>query len=423
MAFNFSLKGFFGSKPNKDTYLSKIEAQNASIKTNDKTIVAKIINEFKDRNRAEIQKWQQAIQLATNPDDPRSYALQDLYDNLQSDGHFLSQINLRKSATLCSHLQIVDKKTGDIKPEQTELFNSEWFFSFVNDALDCIHKGYTLMELTDPGTMQFMLIPRRNIIPTHNKIVFEVGGSDGIDYSTGYEYTLIHAGKPTDLGLMADLCGQLIWKRNAQQAWAEFSEKYGQPLITATTNKTAEADINRIYDMLMALGEAARAVLPEGTTMDVKPFAGSDSYQVFDKQIERINSEISKPVTGGTMVSDNGSSRSQSEVHERNLDEKISAQDRRMIEFLVNGQLIPMMQKWGWPINAETDKYMYDPSFELSLKEHWEIVDSALERYDIPDEWVSKTFRIPINGRRKIEAIPTLTAKRDNKDSFTANFQ
>lgn len=422
MAFNFSLKGFLGTKPNEDTYTAKTTALKASIQSKEKEIVTKIVAEFKDRNRAEIQKWRQAIQLATSPDDPKLHTLQDLYDNLQSDGHFLSQINLRKSATLCNDFSIVDKKSGDIKTEQTELFNSEWFYNFVNDALDAIHKGYTLLELTDPHLMKFTLVPRRNVIPTQNKVLFEVGGTNGIDYSTGYEYTLIHIGKPADLGLMADLCGQLIWKRNAQQAWAEFSEKYGQPLITATTNKTSEADINQIYKMLIDLGEAARAVLPEGTTLDVKPFAGSDSYMVFDKQIERINGEISKPIMGGTMVSDNGSSRSQSEVHERNLDEKISAQDRRMIEFIVNGQLIPIMQKWGWNINAETDKYMYDPSFELSLKEHWEIVDSALNRFDIPITWVSKTFRIPIDNLKK-NSIPIATAEDSTKNSFTANFR
>lgn len=422
MAFNFSLKGFFGTKPNEDTYTAKTTAKNASIRINKNEIITKIVAEFKDRNRAEIQKWRQAIQLATNPDDPKLYALQDLYDNLQSDGHFLSQINLRKAATLCNDFSIVDRKSGDIKTEQTELFNSEWFYNFVNDALDAIHKGYTLLELTDPHLMKFTLVPRRNVIPTQNKVLFEVGGTDGVDYSTGYEYTLIHIGKPTDLGLMADLCGQLIWKRNAQQAWAEFSEKYGQPLITATTNKTSEADINQIYKMLIDLGEAARAVLPEGTTLDVKPFAGSDSYLVFDKQIERINGEISKPIMGGTMVSDNGSSRSQSEVHERNLDEKISAQDRRMIEFIVNGQLIPIMQKWGWNINAETDKYMYDPSFELSLKEHWEIVNSALDRFEIPETWVSKTFRIPIDGQKK-KSTSIATAQDNKKNSFTANFR
>jgi phage gp29-like protein len=215
---------------------------------------------------------------------------------------------------------------------------------------------------------------------------------------------------------------------NAQQSWAEFTEKFGMPLITATTNKTNDSDLNSIENMLITLGEAARAVLPEGTTIDVKPFAGADSYQVYDKQIERINSEISKPILGGTMVSDNGSSRSQSEVHERNLDDKISAQDRMVIEFLVNGQLIPIMHAWGWNINPETDKFVYDPSFELSLKEHWEVVSNALNYYDIPDEWVSKTFNMPITGRRQINyntpLMAQLTKQQGNRPTgFSANFR
>jgi phage gp29-like protein len=357
--------------------------------------------------------------------------LQDLYDNLESDGHFISQVNLRKAATLCNSFSIIDKKSGDISQEKTELFNTEWFNDFVNYVLDSVMKGYTLLELIDPARMEFNIIPRRNVVPTKSLVLFEANGDKGIDYRTGYERTLIHIGKESDLGLMANLCGQLIWKRNAQQSWAEFAEKYGMPLISATTNKTAQPDIDKINQMLITLGEAARAVLPEGTTIDIKPFAGSDSFQVYDKQIERINSEIGKPITGGTMITDNGSSRSQSEVHERNLDDKISVQDRRMVEFVVNGQLIPIMQMWGYPLNPETDKFKYDDSFELSLKEHWEVVNSALNRFEIPVEWVSKTFNIPITGVKEIQQqqiFAQLDSRPDNSDKgtkiggFAANF-
>jgi len=209
----------------------------------------------------------------------------------------------------------------------------------------------------------------------------------------------------------------LIWKRNAQQSWAEFTEKYGMPLISATTNKTSSADIKRIESMLNALGEAAQAVLPEGTSIDIKPFAGSDSYNVYDKQIARINEEISKPLVGGTMTTDNGSSRSQSEVHERNLDDKIALLDKRTIEFIVNNQLIPIMQVWGWNVNAETDKFRFKPSFEIDLTKHWEIVNGILTRFEITPEWeqwLSKTFNVPKIGKRIQETLPT--------NSISANF-
>lgn len=371
-------------------------------------IVTKIIGEFKDRTRAEIRKWRQALEMAGDINTPRLYALQDLFDNLKDDGHFISQVELRKAATLCAPFHIQDRRTGEINEEKTKLLMTEWFYNLMEDILESPYYGYTLLELTDPLTMSFTLVSRRNVVPMLSLVLPEVSASTGISYAVGYEDTLIHIGKPGDLGLMANICGQLIWKRNAQQSWAEFSEKYGQPLITATTNKTSQGDLDKIEAMLTALGEAAQAVLPEGTTIDIKPFAGSDAYQVYDKQIERINTEIGKPITGGTMISDNGSSRSQSEVHERNLDDKIAAADRRIVTFTVNNQLLRIMQLHGLDINPETDEFIFDATVRLSLKDYFEIVTRLLDKgYPIPTKWISKTFNIPIDGEPKQLAPPT----------------
>lgn len=389
------------------------------------TIVAKIIGEFKDRTRAEIKKWRQALELAGDIEAPRLYLLQDLYDNLKDDGHFISQVELRKAATLCAPFHIQNRKTGEIDEEKTKLFASEWFYNLMEDILEAPYYGYTLLELVNPLTMTFELVPRRNVVPTLSLVLQEVNASTGISYETGYENTLIHVGKPSDLGLMANICGQLIWKRNAQQSWAEFSERFGFPLITATTNKTSQGDIDKIDNMLSALGEAAQAVLPEGTTIDIKPFSGGDAYQVYDKQIERINTEIGKPITGGTMISDNGSSRSQSEVHERNLDGKIASADRRIVTFTVNNQLMRIMQAAGWNINPETDEFVFDTTVNLSLKEYFEIVTNLLEKgYPIPTKWISKTFNIPIDGEPVTPALQQPAAKAKTKPGgFLANFQ
>lgn len=398
---------------------AKIATPPASKTANNQAVVAKIISEFQDRNRAEIRKWRQALTLATNPDTPRMYILQDLYDNLESDGHYIAQRNLRKAATLANNFSIQLKADGNEIPEKTELFKEQWFIDFVDYALDSVFKGFTLLELQDPSKMRFELIPRRNTIGAKNLVLFEAGGDKGIDVSVGFEKTIVRIGKPKSLGVLADLCGQLIWKRNAQQSWAEYSEKYGQPLITATTNKTNQGDIDKIDSMLMALGEAARAVLPEGTTLKVEAFSGSDAYKVYDMQIERINGEIAKPITGGTMLTDNGSSQSQAVVHERNLDDKIAWMDKRMIEFVVNDQLLPIMAAWGWNINPETDRFVYEENNDLSLKELWDIVDGLSDKYELDEKWLSKKFNIPILGVKKVENKPTA----QGGGSIFANFQ
>lgn len=376
--------------------------QNAEPRRNKQDITTQIIREFKDQSRAEIKKWRDALHLATNVDDPRQYLLQDLYDNLESDGHFLAQVGLRKAATTGYGFSIIDRKSGEINQEKTKLFQTEWFYDFVEYLLEAPLKGYTVLELINPNTMEFTLIPRRNVSAHRQMAFFEVMGDKGIDLnSPEYAHTLIKVGKPDDLGIMAHLCGQLIWKRNAQQSWAEFTERFGMPLISATTNKTSQADIDKINEMLRTLGEAATAVLPEGTSIKIDPFTGGDSYKVYDAQIERINEEMSKPITGGTMITDDGSSRSQAQVHERNLDDKIAESDRRMVQFTVNNQLIPIMQYWGWDINPDTDEFQFDPSFELTLAQHWNIVNQALVYYEMDEEWLAKTFSMKITGKRE----------------------
>lgn len=377
------------------------------------SIFEHIIAGFKDQTRADIQKWRNALALAQSPINPRSYPLQDLYDNLDSDGHYLAQKELRKTATSGYGFSIIDKKTGEVNQEKTDFFSGEWFFIFLDYALDSIFKGFTLIELTDPKNLTFEVIPRRNVVGTLGIVQRDISDNKGINFNAKeYQNTLIKVGKPSDLGLMADLCGQLIWKRNAQQSWAEFTERFGMPLITATTSQTSPADIRQLDTMLAELGESARAVLPDGTTINVTPFAGSDAYKVYDSQIDRINAEISKPITGGTMVTDDGSSRSQSEVHERNLDDKLSEADRRMISFVVNGQLMPLLNRFKYPFNPETDKFQFNASFELSLTEHWNIVNQMIvQGYDVDEKWLAQTFNVPITGKR-----PNWTADGSSAD-------
>lgn len=395
--------------------------KNSKRQQHNKTITTRIIAEFKDHNRAQIRKWRNALALAQSIDNPRLYLLQDLYDNLSSDGHLQAQIHIRKSATSSCGFSIIDRTTGKVDEHWTDFFSNEWFFEFMDMALDSIFRGFTLLELTNSHNLQFSLIPYRNLVPTQHRVLLNTHGESFIDYSLDYQYTLIHIGKPDSLGLLSDLCPQLIWKRNAQQSWAEFAEKFGMPLLTAKTTSTDPSEIAHIRNMLNALGEAARAVLPEGSSLEVTQFSSADAYQVYDRQIERINGEIAKPITGGTMITDDGSSRSQSEVHKDNLDYKLAEKDRRMIQFLVNGQLIPMLYYWDYDINPQRYKFQFDYTFELSLTEHWNIVNQMLNRFQIPTDWLAETFNVPIIKEREnpINSLAQpLPAQASLSDSF-----
>ncbi|URC14024.1 DUF935 family protein [Flavobacterium sp. B183] len=85
----------------------------------------------------------------------------------------------------------------------------------------------------------------------------------------------------------------MIWKRNVAQSWAEFCEKFGMPMISATTNNNNQAHINNVEKQLLALAEASVGVFPEGTTVKFDEANRTDAYNVYSKFIEYNSNEIS----------------------------------------------------------------------------------------------------------------------------------
>ncbi len=389
----------------------------ATSKKANKGIITQIIGEFSDKSRSDIKKWRDALQAFEDPDDPVSVSLQDLYSNLMTDGHLMAQIEVRKAA-VTSNRFIIHDKNGQEVPERTELLQTEWFFHLMEHLLDSVYFGYTVLELTDPTTMKWELIPRRNIIPSTNFVLFEADGEEGVYFDDPmYARNILSLYNMDTHGILNSIVPQLIWKRNAQQVWADFSERFGIPMVTAETSITDKNELTRIEGMLRSLGQAAQAVLPEGTKITIHDNSTKgDPHKVFLEQITMTNNEIGKRIVGGTMLTDDGSSLSQSEVHERTLDEKIAESDRRMIEFTVNGKLIPLLRTWGFKF-AEGDRFVFDRSEDLTMDEHWKIVNDVLSHYEVEEEWLSRRFNIPIVGKKE-----TVTTTGTTPTALSKNF-
>jgi phage gp29-like protein len=389
-----------------------------ALSKNDKSIITSLAAEFTDRSRKDIKKWRQAIQAAENPEEPNNALLQDIYTDLETDGHLQSVLTIRKRATTSVRFYIQDKNGQEV-PEKTKLIYKKWFFEMIEHMLDSIFYGYTIMELVDPVMMKWKLIPRRNCLPQKEMILFEANGEKGITYTDPYYMkNVIELQNIRLLGEFNNLVPTLIWKRNARQTWADFSEKFGIPLVTAETTETDKKKLGKIEAMLTALGQAARAVLPEGTKITIHDASTKgDPHKVFHEQIKMDNEEVSKAILGGTMLNDDGSSRSQSEVHERTLDYKIAGSDRLMIEFLINDVVLPLLSSWGFQF-AEGETFVFDSSEELSVKEHWEIISAALQHYNIPQEWISKRFQFPIDGEKVRQTVSTPNPQARFSENF-----
>lgn len=377
----------------------------STITKKDKAIVAKIIGEFRNMSRQNIDDWRQALEMANDVENPRWGPLQDLYEYLRPDAHLGSQIDIRKGSVTATRFIIKDK-SGKESKDKTLLLRKKWFKNLMKDLMDNISYGYTVIQVTDAALGKYDLIPRRNFVPQQDLILFESTGDKGVyTYDKAFADTILVVKNQYSTGILNDLVPNLIWKKNAQQAWAEFGEKFGNPMMTATTNKTDIKELDRLELMLRQLGEAAQAVLPMGTTVDVKDMATKgDPYNVWYRQMGYADEVISKRYLGGTMISDNGSSRSQSEVHERTLNFVLGEDDRTDIEFVVNDQLMPLLIAAGIGFQ-EGDEFEFDRSESLDLKDYWTIVSDAMSNhYSLDQEWVGDTFGFKILGPK---AAPT----------------
>ena len=389
------------------------EAKSQSKKTDEKSIISTIVAEFQDRTRKDIQKWRKAMTAAEHPEEPCWVMMQDLIDDMVIDGHVESVLLIRDSATLNHRFYVADITTGEQLDEQNLILNKQWFYQFLEACLDALTHKYNVVQiLAEEDKIEVVTVPFRNVSITDHRMYLEAFGDQYINYLD--VPNVIEINTRSKFGIINSIIPNIIWKRNAMQAWAEYSEKFGMPLITATTAN--RNDIKRIESMLRQLGEAAQAVMPHGTDIKIHDLANAGNpVNTYEKQIRLHDEQISKPIVGSATMTDTAGNRSQTEVHERTLDDKIATNDKRFISFVVNDQLFPILQLMGLPFDNTKMKFVFDETEAMSLAAHWKMVNEAAEKFELDPEWIATTFNLPIIGVKSEPIEPPKDEKKQPK--------
>ncbi|CAA0158893.1 phage portal protein family protein [Tenacibaculum maritimum] len=400
----------------KSTPKSKVNPRASKPRRNPK--ITKIGEQFKDQSRKDIDKWRKALQLIAHPTEPKFDIYYDLVEDLLTDGHLQSQIQMRKMSVLNTDFHVVNRKTKKTNEDLTFILQQQWFYKFLEQGTNKLLFGTGLIEFLEfnQEMIEHRLIPRRNVISTQLKIIPDLQKPDFIDYSDDFfKAWLIQLGESGDLGIINNIIPNLIWTKNVTQAWAEFCEKFGMPLITATTNSTDSTTIDNVHEMLLELGEASVGTFPHGTEIKFQEASRTDAYNTYLQFIRTNQDIISKQLVGSTMLSDQGTNRSQTEVHERSLDNKIALADKRDIQFIVNNQLFPLLKLQRYSISEDDVFEFKKVKEEVNTKELWKITQGLLASgYQIQTDWISSTFNIPIEGKKKSPVVTNKPSKEPN---------
>lgn len=363
--------------------------------------------------QSDIEKWRSAWQSAIDVRNPNRLRLLDIYRDAMVDSHLSGCIQQRVGFVMSRSFKLVNEK-GDADDNALHLLDQAWFKDLCRYCLEANWYGHSLIELGDviqdgdgcPTFSGVRLIPRRHVIPEYHRVVTHVGYTwqNGIDYrERPWADWLIEMGQPDDLGLLLKAAMHTIPKKHAMVFWDNFAEIFGMPWRIAKTSTRDPKEYQSLQDMVFNGGRAMGAVVGMETDIQFIESGKGDAFNVYDKRIDRANSEISKLVIGQTMTIEDGSSLSQSQTHLQ-VFENLVESDRDKLRDMANNKLLPLMVLHGFPVKGL--RFEWDDAIDYTPEQQVAYETMIADRYEVDPSYFADKYGMPVGERRNPVALP-----------------
>jgi hypothetical protein len=349
-----------------------------------------------------------AIKQAESTTRPLRYNLYNIYrENRDIVTHLESLINVRHSVLQQRNLQYL-KRNGKVDEEMTVWLQSPRFKKLIYEIEETHFWGITLIDFVAYAGSKwfgFDMVNRKHVDPI-NKVVYKYETGSGPEpYNTKErEKYIIAIGEDRDLGLLKQASYIAIHIRNLMSDMMNYVELAGNNFTVIKTKNNDPRLNSQVMDAMKHLGSSGTLQLPDGVTdVNMESMSSSQQNQLFTSIHDLLNKELSKLFLGSTMVTDDGSSRSQSEVHERTT-ANIFEMDATYVLDVLNYQFadkLPLFGKnptgkFAFEENhsqqelTELDKDIKLKSLGLTLSPEY-----LAEKYGYPPEAISTTMPEP----------------------------
>lgn len=249
-----------------------------------------------------------------------------------------------------------------------------------------------------------------------------------------------HDDEPYGLGLAHWLYWPVLFKRNGLKFWLIFLEKFGMPTGMGKFPVNATADErNRLLQAVQAIQADAGIIIPDGMQLELLEAARSGSAD-YSKIYDRMDAAISKVTVGQTMTTDNGSSRSQAEVHMDVRQDLVKA-DSDLVCYSFSRSIGRWLTDWNYPgaeyptvwrriddepdlkPQAERDKVIYDMGFKPTLAYVKETYGDGWEERDPQPSQTTGKKPVQPAGEQPNNAEFAETLQRDVVDAYVDRMQ
>ncbi|WP_083232885.1 DUF935 domain-containing protein [Endozoicomonas atrinae] len=360
--------------------------------------------------------------LMENPDSVLQQRGRDmrLYDELLRDDQVKPCFQQRRLAVTQSEWDVEpasesseDKAAAEFIKEQ---INSRNFDDITDKMLFGVFYGYSVAEclwaydgnrividdikVRDRSRFKFDLEGNLRLINIQHPNGMKLPEKKFWVFSAGAD----HSDNPYGMGLAHYLYWPTFFKRNGIKFWLIFLEKFGMPTAAAKLPPgQAQDPIERekALQALDAIQSDSGVVIPDNVIIELIEAARSGTAD-YDALCQRMDKAISKVILSQTMTTDDGSSRSQAEVHQE-VQEAVIKSDADLICESFNQQVVAWLTEWNFP-NANPPRVWRktEPEEDLMARAERDNKISTLG-YEPTEDYIRETYG---EGWKKKESSP-----------------
>ena len=206
--------------------------------------------------------------------------------------------------------------------------------------------GIDSIRVRDRGRFQFDLDYRLRLVDHHHPEGLLLPERKFWVFSSGASTT----DNPYGLGLAHSLYWPVFFKRSDIKFWLIFLEKFGMPTAAGRLPGGLINDAGtrqRAIEALQAIQTDSAVVIPDDMVIELIEAARSGTAD-YEALYERMDKAIAKVVLSQTMTTDDGSSRSQAQVHKGVADWVIKADADLLCESFNRGP-VAWLTAWNFP--------------------------------------------------------------------------
>lgn len=358
--------------------------------------------------REDLRTLRLAVENANNIENYNRYDLHQIYRKAIADPELSAQWNTRVMKTLDKefHIETIDGNTNTVAEE---IFKAPWFFDFVRLVLDQYLWGFTLIEfgpLENNAFVGYMdntkrmhtaieAVDRDYVKPEFGIIVNQYGDSEGISiFRKQFEDRLLFVGKvANDSCILYKLASYLLMKENAHQNWSEWAEVFAMDMRIGKTD--AQGDARKAFIKAMAdMGSNGYGVIDIDDIVEFVGVNRQDAYQVYLAFLEYCDGRIAKLIFGQDVVTNNtGRVVGNAGVELSNM---YGDSDAKLVQWVVNKELIPLMIRLGADLDGVTFKY--DTTEKVKLTDRAKIDKQVADMgFRIGQDYLERTYGVDID--------------------------